>query len=239
MPIIKSITGLDESGRGAVLGPMVIAGVTIDKKHEKKLRALGVKDSKQLSPKKREELAETIESLASNMVVMRVQPCKIDTLRSQGINLDKIEAMKMAEIIDMSDGSRVYVDSLEQNSKKFKQLLVSFMKNKKRDLVVENYMDESSIVVGAASIIAKVERDRAVQEIKDKVNFDFGVGYPHDERTIEFIKKLIKDHKEDLPPFVRKSWITTQTLFQQSWQKKLKEFVTGKKEQCKEKSDEN
>jgi ribonuclease HII len=217
---------------------MVIAGVTIDRKHEKKLHALGVRDSKTLSPKRREELAIHIESMATNMVVIRVQPCKIDTMRSQGINLDKIEAMKMAEIIDMCDG-KVYVDSLEQNSKKFRQLLVSYMKNKKRDMVVENYMDESSTVVGAASIIAKVERDRAVQEIKDKVNFDFGVGYPHDERTIEFIRKLIKEHKEDLPPFVRKSWVTTQALFEQSWQKRVKDFVLGRKEECKEKQNEN
>lgn len=217
---------------------MVIAGVTIDKKHEKKLHALGVRDSKTLSPKRREELAIEIENVATNMVVVRVQPCKIDTMRSQGINLDKIEAMKMAEIIDMCEG-KVYVDSLEQNSKKFKQLVVSYMKNKKRDMVVENYMDESQTIVGAASIIAKVERDKAVQEIKDKVDYDFGVGYPHDARTIEFIRMLIKKHKDNLPPFVRKSWITTQTLFEQSWQRKIKDFVLGNKQQCKEKSNEN
>jgi ribonuclease HII len=215
---------------------MVIAGVTIEKKHEKRLRALGVRDSKELSPKRREELATMIEGLASNMIVVRVQPCKIDTLRSQGINLDKIEAMKMAEIIDMTDGV-TYVDSLEQNSKKFKQLILNYMKNK-REIVVENYLDESSVVVGASSIIAKVERDKAIEEIKEKVNFDFGVGYPHDERTIEFLRKLVKEHKDNLPPFVRKSWITTQELFKSSWQKKLMSFVR-KKEECKEKQNES
>lgn len=202
---------------------MVIAGVVIDRKNEKKLVAFGVKDSKELSPKRREELAEKIEMIAKDIVVLRVQACKIDSYRAKKINLDKIEAMKMAEIIEMCDGDKIYVDSLEQNTKKFKGLIVSFLKNKNLDLIVENYLDESVPVVSAASIIAKVERDKSIEEIKKKVNFDFGVGYSHDQRTIEFIKKLIKEKKE-LPYYVRKSWITTKVLLEKSWQKKIKDF---------------
>jgi ribonuclease HII len=152
---------------------MVIAGVIIDKKLEKKLKALGVKDSKELSPKRREELAKAIEEIATNIIVFRVQPCKIDDYRAKGINLDKIEAMKIAEIISMSNGDKIYVDSLSQNSKKFKELILSFLDKKDFNLVVENYLDESVPVVSAASIIAKVERDKAIEEIKRKVNFDF------------------------------------------------------------------
>jgi ribonuclease HII len=211
---------------------LVIAGVTIEKKDEKKLKALGVKDSKQLSPKRREELAKEIEKIAKNIVVMRVQPCKIDSYREQGINLDKIEAMKIAQIIDMSEG-KVFVDSLEQNTKRFKELIVSFLQNKKRDLVVENYLDESVPVVSAASIIAKVERDKAIEEIKRKVGFDFGVGYSHDKRTIEFLEKVLKEKKE-FPPYVRKTWITARLLQEKSWQKKLKDFIIGKKKECSE-----
>ena len=217
------ICGIDEAGRGALIGPMVIAGVTIDKKDEKRLVALGVKDSKQLTPKKREELAEQIEKITKDIVVLRVQACKIDSYRAKKINLNRIEAMKMAEIIEMCNADRTYIDSLEQNSKKFKQLIIFFLKKKKFDLVVENYLDESIPIVSAASIIAKVERDSAIEEIKKKVNFDFGVGYSHDSRTIEFVEKLIKEKKE-LPSFVRRSWITTKVLQEKSWQKKLKDF---------------
>jgi ribonuclease HII len=202
---------------------MVIAGVVINKKDEKKLLAFGVKDSKQLSPRRREELAEKIEKIARDIVVLRIQACKIDSYRAKKINLDRIEAMKMAEIIEMCDGDKVYIDSLEQNTKKFKTLIVSFLKNKNRNLIVENYLDESVPVVSAASIIAKVERDKAIEEIKRKVNFDFGVGYSHDSRTIEFIRRLIREKKE-LPPYVRKSWITTKVLQEESWQKKIKDF---------------
>jgi ribonuclease HII len=216
---------------------MVIAGVTIDKKFEKKLIKSGVKDSKKLSPKKREELAKLIEELAGNIVVLRVQPCKIDTYRSQGINLDRIEAMKMAQIIDMSNGSKVFVDSLEQNSKKFKQLVCSYLEKKDRELVVENYLDESIPVVSAASIIAKVERDKAVKELERRVGEPIGVGYPHDALTIKFVEKVIRESKgKELPPYIRKSWITTQLLQEKVWQRRLKDFIFGKtKEECREK----
>ena len=227
------VCGIDEAGRGALIGPMVIAGVVIDKKDERKLVRVGVKDSKKLSPRRREELAKCIENTAKNIVLMRVQPCKIDSYREKGVNLDKIEAMKMAEIIDICNGSKIFVDSLEQNTKKFKNLILSFLKDKNADLVVENYLDESIPVVGAASIVAKVNRDEAIDEIKKKEGFDFGVGYPHDARTIEFVKKLIKEKKGNLPPFVRKSWITTQDMLKQSWQQKVKDFFK-KEEKCKE-----
>lgn len=209
---------------------MVIAGVAINKKDEKKLVKIGVRDSKELSEEKREELAEKIEKIAKDILVLRVQPCKIDTLRAKGINLDKIEAMKMAEIIEMIDVDKIYVDSLEQNSTRFKDLIKSFLKTKLNvELIVENYLDESVPVVSAASIIAKVERDKVIEELKRKINYDFGVGYPHDERTIEFLKKIIKESKgKELPAYIRKSWITTQFLQKDSWQKKLKDFFNKK-----------
>jgi ribonuclease HII len=209
---------------------MVIAGVKILKRDEKKLIELGVKDSKELSPKRRDELAKKIEEIAKDIVILRVQPCKIDSYRAKGINLDKIEAMKMAQIIDMLDGDKIYVDSLEQNAGKFKNLILSFLQKKDYNLVVENYLDESIPVVSAASIIAKVERDKEIEKIKRRENYDFGVGYPHDIRTINFIKKLIRERKE-LPNFVRKSWITTKELQKQTWQRKLRDFIFGK-EKC-------
>ena len=89
----------------------------------------------------------------------------------------------------MSPKSIVYVDSLEQKPKKFENLIRRYLpKENKYNLVVENYLDESVPVVSAASIIAKVERDKEIEKIKKKVGFDFGVGYSHDKRTIEFIK---------------------------------------------------
>jgi ribonuclease HII len=211
---------------------MVIAGVVVDKKDEKRLVKIGVKDSKELSPKRRVELAPKIEELARSVIVLRVPACKIDSYRRKGINLDRIEAIKMAEIIEMSNADKIFVDSLEFNSEKFKQMIFSYLKNKKMDLIVENYADETYPIVGAASVIAKVERDKAIEEIKRREGIDFGVGYSHDPKTIEFVKKLIKERKE-LPNYVRKSWITTQLLEASSWQRRIKDFFR-KKEKCKE-----
>ena len=202
---------------------MVVAGVVVDIEGEKKLKKLGVKDSKKLTPKRREELAPKIEEIAKSVLVMRVQPCRIDKMRSEGINLDRIEAMKMAEIISMSDANTVYVDSLTHNPKKFMGVIMEHLNNKSPEMNVENYADETYPVVSAASIVAKVERDRAIQEIKEKVKVDFGVGYSHDERTIKFVEGLIRSRKP-LPSFVRQSWITTQLLKEASWQRKLQEF---------------
>src|SRR5436309_3445180 len=129
------ISGIDEAGRGALVGPMVISGVSIDHNDEKKLKLSGVKDSKQLSPAKREELALLIEKVAKNIIVIKVQACKIDDFRAKGINLDKIEAMKMAEIISMIGSEKVYIDSLEANPNKFKQLILKSLASKEHNLV--------------------------------------------------------------------------------------------------------
>lgn len=228
------IGGIDEAGRGAVIGPMVIAGVVIDNRDEEKLIRLGVKDSKKLSPKRRSELAPLIEKMAKTVVVLRIPACKIDKYRADGVNLDKIEAMKMAEIISMSEADKVYVDSLNFNSNKFHKRILEHLTENRSELIVENYSDETYPVVSAASILAKVERDKAIDELKKKVNFDFGVGYSHDQRTIQFIEKIIKETKGQLPPYIRQSWITTQMLQEKRWQRKIKDFFFGKKEKCKE-----
>ncbi|MBI2543399.1 MAG: ribonuclease HII [Candidatus Aenigmarchaeota archaeon] len=209
---------------------MVLAGVTIEKKSEKKLKALGVKDSKELTPKKREEIFEHIDKMAKNVVVLKVGACKIDSYRKMGVNLDKIEAMKMAEIIDFTNSSLVYIDSLTHNPSRFKSVVSSFVKNNKNvELVVDNYMDESVIAVSAASIVAKVHRDREIKEIEEKVGRPIGVGYSHDAVTIQFVEQVIKESKGELPDYIRKSWVTTELLQEKAWQKKVMEFFTGKR----------
>ncbi len=194
-----------------------------------------MKDSKEVPPKKREELYEHIQKMAKDIFVLKVAPCRIDTYRNMGINLDKIEAMKMAEIVDFNSSGKVFIDSLTSNPKRFKSLIEKFVKHKGPELIVENYMDESNIAVGAASIVAKVERDKEIEELKQQVGFDFGVGYPHDPLTIQFIEKIIKEtNGKQLPDYIRKSWVTTEMLQEKSWQRKVMDFVFKKNEiECK------
>ncbi len=229
------ITGIDEAGRGALLGPMVICGITFEKGIEKKLAKIGVKDSKLLTPKKREELYKKIKkiiqkhSIVSSIIPISIPSCKIDNYRGKKINLNMIEARTMAEIIDIGGGDEIYLDALTSRPEKFKQLVMSHLNDKNVKIIAENGADKKYTIVGAASIIAKVERDRAIEEIKKRVGVDFGVGYPHDERTIKFVDMLIKKRKR-LPSYVRKSWITTQLLQEKNWQRKIKDFIFGNKE---------
>lgn len=206
------IVGIDEAGRGAVLGPLVVCGLLIDEKDEIKLKKLGVKDSKQLTPKKREELAPKIEEIGINIVIIRVPSAKIDANRKRGINLNQIEAIKMAEIINLLEPDKAIVDAPSYNTNKFRDYLFSKIVNKKMKLVSENYADETYPVVSAASIIAKVNRDEAIDELKQKVGEDFGVGYPHDPRTIGFIKRLAEEKHGMLPDYIRHTWDTVERI---------------------------
>ena len=95
------IVGIDEAGRGPVIGPLVIAGVKIKDSNEKKISALGVKDSKLLSPKQREKLYYGIIKLVEEYKVYIITPEEIDkTLESSSSNLNWLEGDYSAKIIN-------------------------------------------------------------------------------------------------------------------------------------------
>lgn len=238
------ITGIDEAGRGAMIGPMVICGITAERRVADKLKKIGVRDSKELTPEKRERLYPMIkdivqtESRASGILPVFVPPCKIDSQKSENSNLNLLEARTMAQIIGTIGGEEVYLDALTSRPERFKKVVLDFLNEGKsgKDLriegsgfrvISENNADKRYPIVSAASIIAKVERDRAIEEIKQEAGVDFGVGYPHDQRTVDFVEMLIKTHRR-LPAYVRKSWITTQQLQEKNWQRKIKDFILGK-----------
>jgi ribonuclease HII len=218
------ILGIDEAGRGSVIGPMVIGGVLINEEDSDKLKALGVKDSKLLSPKQREALYPKIKKIAKDHVILKISAKEIDELRKT-TNLNKIEAEKMAQIIKAMKADKAYVDAPQVSTEKFKNILLSLAKNE-TEIIAENYADLKYPVVSAASIIAKVERDREIEKIKKTVGFDFGVGYSHDQRSIDFVKKSLKEKKH--LDFIRHSWITVQGLKVKKEQKTLKEYKRNK-----------
>ncbi len=216
------IAGIDEAGRGAVMGPLVLAGISIEEKDEKKLKRIGAKDSKLLTPKKRESLVEKIEKIAKDIFVIKTAACKIDNYRKQGINLNKFEAIKIADIVNYLKPDKVYIDSPDVNLIKFKAFLTKMIKNK-TEIILEHKADNKYYVVGAASIIAKVNRDKAIEKIKEKYG-EIGSGYSSDPRTIEWMKKWLEKNKE-FPSFVRKSWVTTNGILNEKKQKSIIHFI--------------
>jgi len=219
------ILGIDEVGRGAVIGPLVICGLVVDEKKQNELKKIGVKDSKELTPKKRGELIEKIENIAEHTIVLRIPACNIDDSRKNGTNLNQLEAIKMAEIINISNADIAIVDAPSHNSNKFRDFLYSKLENKNIKLVCENYADKNYPVVSAASIVAKVDRDKKIEELKKEFNYDFGVGYSHDVKTIAFLEKMAKENNGKMPRHVRTTWDTVVQITKKYRQRNVLGFL--------------
>lgn len=207
---IKSvqICGVDDAGRGSMLGPLVIAGISLKKSDVSKLKLLGVKDSKQLTPKLREELYKKIILLVDNYYVAKISPKLIDTSVKKH-DLNHLEAKYMAKVILKLNPDTSYVDSCDVNPNRFGKEISKLSKNKK--IRSYHHADSRFIVVSAASIIAKVVRDREIMKLRK--NHDLGSGYPSDSKTIDFVKLYYKTN-HILPVFVRKSWKPTQKILE-------------------------
>jgi ribonuclease HII len=206
MTKLVQICGVDDAGRGSMLGPLVIAGISLDKKKLRKLSALGVKDSKQLTPIRRKELYKKIIAIVDNYYVTKISPKSIDSsVKNHGLNL--LEAKYMAKVVSKLDSDTSYVDSCDVNPKRFGKEISRLSNNKK--IRSYHHADSKFVVVSAASILAKVTRDRAIERLRK--NHDVGSGYPSDRKTINFVKKYYKSEKT-MPIFVRKSWKPTQKI---------------------------
>jgi ribonuclease HII len=200
------VAGLDEAGRGAVIGPLVIAGVLVKEEDLQRLKELGVRDSKLLSPKRRGELAIEITELVKACELAKLEPKEIDISVKSGRRLHKLnrlEAQVMAKIIGTLRPDKVYVDAADVWEERFKHHILDCLPFRVK-IISEHKADRNYTVVSAASIIAKVERDKEIAELA-KIHGDFGSGYPSDPKCIAFLKQYLEKVKE-YPDFVRKSW---------------------------------
>lgn len=214
------IIGLDEAGRGPVIGPMTLSGVQIRKEDEIILKELEVKDSKLLTPKRREELHTEIKKMATKIKTITIDAKDIDDLRNK-ISLNEIELNAFAEIINHLSAETVYLDLPERNSD-FPERLKAKV-NRKINLIAEHKADERYPVVSAASIMAKVKRDRKIKTIEKEINEPIGSGYPADPKTKEFLKSYFKKNKK-FPESVRHSWKTIQNIIDEQKQSRLFNF---------------
>jgi ribonuclease HII len=200
------VAGIDEAGRGCVIGPLVVAGITVKEENLSTLAALGVKDSKLLTAKKRETLLPEIIRIAEKHIVLQVSPMEIDrSVESQRRlhKLNRLEAETMAQIVTALEPDVAYVDAADVLEKRFGQHIMDASAYKTR-IVSEHKADRTYPVVSAASIIAKVNRDQAVAALRSQFG-DFGTGYLTDQKTSLFLTDWLKQHKE-YPDCVRKSW---------------------------------
>ena len=200
------VAGIDEAGRGCVIGPLVVAGVLVKEENLLALAALGVKDSKLLTAKKRELLSPEIIRLTEKHVVLQVSPLEIDRAvvsQRRLHKLNRLEAEIMAQIVTALEPDLVYVDAADVLEKRFGQHILEASAFKTR-IISKHKADRTYPLVSAASIIAKVERDKAVSTLRGEFG-GFGSGYLTDPKTTQFLTQWLSTHSE-YPHCVRKSW---------------------------------
>jgi len=213
------ICGVDEAGRGPVIGPLVIAGVMV--RDETVLRELGVKDSKQLARSQRKAFLQQIKEVAV-IETSIISHADIDTQRS-GKSLNVIEARAFADVIERLGPEIVYLDSADVIPSRFSEMVTGYL-SWKPVIICEHRADVSYPVVSAASIVAKEFRDTLMDRIEKEIGRPVGSGYASDPVTINFIRSWIEENG-DLPPYTRRTWATARRMLSQSRISKLSEWM--------------
>ncbi len=200
------ICGVDEAGRGPVLGPMVIAAVMIE--DETPLKQMGVKDSKRLSRPVRTEISEKIRGIAKVATAV-ISSDDIDESRKT-MSLNELEGIKFAELLNELGAERAYIDAADVDTARFERLIRGHLEHD-IELICEHKADDRFPHVSAASIVAKASRDSIMDQIQQKFARPIGSGYASDSVTRDFLKDWIKENG-DFPPHTRRSWATAKRI---------------------------
>lgn len=201
------IAGVDEAGKGPVIGPMIVAGVMVQEDMFPMLERMGVRDSKAISPKKREFLASKIREVGI-CHILEISPREIDVLRER-MTMNEIIVESYARVLKHLTPDKAFLDAADVNVERFAKN-VQDRYGKRIKIVSEHNADIKYPIVSAASILAKVRRDETVQELEYLLGKNIGSGYPSDIRTRCFLDDWIKEH-DSLPSFVRHSWRTAKS----------------------------
>lgn len=220
------ILGIDDAGRGPLIGPMILAGVLIDRNSENILKKHKVRDSKIVLHPQRIKLAKIIKESVLAYHIVKATPEEIDSSIKKGTNLNTLEAIKTAEIINQLNNKKekikVVIDCPSVNINAWKKTLYGFIDNIENiTLICEHKADVNHLSVSAASILAKVTREEEIERLKKQYG-DFGSGYPADPKTQEFLKTKGKSLSNK--GIFRKTWQTWKELYPEKEQKTLGEF---------------
>lgn len=204
--------GIDEAGRGPVVGPLVVAGVMVE--DPAFLAELGCRDSKLLSPAKREAIDRRLRSDPRVRIEVRsIEPEVLDAER-QRKGLNEIEADRFRDIAEALRPDLLFIDACDVDPRRFGRAVARNL-GRKVKVVSEHGADDTYPVVGAASIVAKVARDAAIaalaRRLERKLDLPLGSGYAHDERTRLFLREWHARFGA-MPEGTRLSWATTREI---------------------------
>ncbi|MBO5669823.1 MAG: ribonuclease HII, partial [Candidatus Methanomethylophilaceae archaeon] len=189
-----------------VMGPLVVGAVYVEDDTE--LMELGVRDSKKLTPKRREAMFDRILDIADAYSVVTISADDID-LRRERESLNEIELAMFVDATNRYPVLRVYADCPDVNEMSFQSALTARLGG--TEVIARHKADDTYPVVSAASIIAKVTRDRLIEDISKEFGESIGSGYPSDKVTTGFIEKWIKENGRS-PPYTRNSWETVRAI---------------------------
>ena len=202
--------GVDEAGRGSVMGPLVVGVVYAES--DKAFKTIGVKDSKKLTPMARERMYGQIISAADHWCTVVISSEDIDEQRKR-ISLNEIELNMFAEGVTKWDAVQVLADCPDINESSFTDRLYAKVGNDV-EIIAKHKADDTYPIVSAASIVAKVTRDRMMEDIRKEFGKDIGSGYPSDTKTMDFIRNWVKENGK-APPHVRTSWEPVREMLSQ------------------------
>lgn len=239
------ILGIDEAGRGPVLGPLVVAALAW--KGEGELEEMGVKDSKLLSPARRAYLFDRLEKIGGHCI-LEIPAEGIDEAR-RSMTINHLEVLAFSSVLssmiqnneilhpDLPSGctlsmktpssgiDHVIVDAADTSEDRFGRQVLNFYneltRGPKISITSRHKADLHHPVVGGASILAKVTRDRRISELEEEIGRKIGSGYPSDPVTREFLGSWIREFGR-FPHFARRSWKTCSALSPE--QRKLSDY---------------
>ncbi len=211
------LCGVDEAGKGAVLGPLVVAAVGCTSQEE--FAGTGVRDSKLLRPAARETIFEHITA-SFPFSVLVISAAEIDSAR-QRMTMNVLMAASHARVITDLSPEAAYVDACDVIASRYGSMVTEHL-GCSCEVRAEHHADVHHPVVSAASIIAKVTRDRAMVTLAGEYGV-IGSGYPSDPGTIEFLSAYIRDNG-DPPPFARRSWMTVKEILTKREQSSIADF---------------
>jgi ribonuclease HII len=210
--------GIDEAGRGSVIGPLVIAGISFDPTGLESIRNEGITDSKKLSVQKRETLYTKILHSAVSVFVCKISPITIDNYVNYK-KLNVLESRFMTIIADNLRADKIIIDACDVKPDRFKQSILKNLTSKSVKIYCFHKADTDNLIVSAASVIAKVTRDREIKKIEETLCKKIGSGYPSDPSTKLFLKNHLFDKENK--KYIRFSWSPVKNLINECAQTKL------------------
>lgn len=205
---MRLVLGIDEAGRGCVLGPMVVAGFLVREDRIHLLREAGARDSKALDPSRRQRMRPRLLELAERVVLRAVPPAELDARSLNEIGLDVAVGL-IAETAP--DEALLDAPVPPGGCARYARVLRERLgAGAPRSIVAVNRAEDLFPAVGAASVIAKLERDAAIDGLS-ATHGSVGSGYPSDPATVAFLRRCMAAGGP-LPSCVRTKWDTVRRV---------------------------